>query len=175
MSRAGPGPQGRPRGAEGCVAVMAVFARFDPFSFGTGLQEKGVLRGPRPRGWGKPGARLLSPRLRGTGTGAEQQARASQCGEERVRLAGLAPGRGWGKRPLASNPSDQTSLSQGFPGLTRVRVVKALKNLATKLNSRLQGVCVCCVCTICLPPFRMSCPFYHLSNTKETAGKARDL
>lgn len=77
------GPQGWPRRGEGCVAVMAVFARFDPFSFGTGLREKGVLRGPRPRGRGKPGARLLSPRLRGAGAVAEQRARASQCGEGR--------------------------------------------------------------------------------------------
>lgn len=39
------GLRGRPRRGEGCLAVMAVFARFDPFSCDTGLREEGVLRG----------------------------------------------------------------------------------------------------------------------------------
>nr|XP_035960688.1 synergin gamma isoform X12 [Halichoerus grypus] len=93
---------------------MAVFARFDPFSFGTGLREKGVLRGPRPRGRGKPGARLLSPRLRGAGAVAEQRARASQCGEGRRKKSRsfMFPVAGGMRPPQAGlMPMQQ----QGFP------------------------------------------------------------
>lgn len=114
-------PQGWPRRGEGCVAVMAVFTRFDPFSFGTGLREKGVLRGPRPRGRGDPGARLLSPRLTGRAASESVPVRGGEEEKEqevRVRLAGLAPGRGWGEQEpqrLASSPGWLRATRLPFP------------------------------------------------------------
>lgn len=110
---------------------MAVFARFDPFFFGTGLLERVVLRGPRPKGRREPGARLLSSRLGALAAGAERgaSARPVRAGEGR-RRCGSARGPGTGGTPtprfqpwLHLNRPD-TSLS---PGLTRDAVGKAPK------------------------------------------------
>lgn len=111
-------PQGWPRRGEGCVAVMAVFTRFDPFSFALVYGRRGVLRGPRPRGRGDPGARLLSPRPSSERERPSAGSRGGKGagGEGLLGWAGPRPGLGRAGTPTPRfqpglAPSDQTSLS----------------------------------------------------------------
>uniref|UniRef100_A0A3Q2HLX8 Synergin gamma n=1 Tax=Equus caballus TaxID=9796 RepID=A0A3Q2HLX8_HORSE len=90
---------------------MAVFARFDPFFFGTGLRERVVLRGPRPKGRREPGARLLSSRLGALAAGAERGASARPVRAGEGRRSFMFPVAGGMRPPQGLMPMQQ----QGFP------------------------------------------------------------